>query len=329
MHSLACLFVVILSLGSALPAAVTVDDIRLGTYIAGPQRTVSALHGEVVLYLTWGVSCPRCHAAIAHIAGLKDEFGDRVTIIGSHRQFAEPAQIKKVWFQHGGTASDTIVDFGIIEGGDSDLFPHATVFDHTGAVVFAGSPMEIAGPLRDACQRYPGKLAIGYEWKHLLREAHAIGRQEGPIAGAIKSVRRALESDDQAVRSEADELFRRLSTFVETSQAEMEQARTADPVAAWTTAATMAELLQGDDLADAFIDAGKDMKRDRAFQNELKAAAALSKIESAADDAGVSTGSADARSAAACKQALEKLIKRFEGTKAATQAAELITTWKL
>ena len=318
-----------LALTTTLPAAATLNGANFGSYISGPQVDASQFSGQVVFWEYWGVNCPPCRASISHLVSLKEELGDQVLMVANHAQSSDPANIRKVWSENGGNDRITVIDRGGLPGHQGGGIPKCYVFDHTGELVFEGHPMQVDDALRQACAKAPGKLATGYDWQHLQQEARTIGRQEGPIGGAIKSVRKSAESDDAAVVAEATELLSRVNGWVAEERAAMEAARTADPLAAWTKANTMAGLLKGDDLEDQFKEVVKEMKKDRAFQNEVKAGMALAKIEDMAAQQGVVDGSADPSVVAACKKALESVIKKYDGTVAANAANGYLTEWKL
>lgn len=316
-------------LAAALPGAATLDGANLGTYISGPKLDLAQLKGQVVFWEYWGVNCPPCRASIKHMVELKHELGDQVVMVYNHCQNSDPAGIRKVWAENGGDDSITVVDFGQLPGTNVSGIPHCFLFDHTGKLVFDGSPFKVADIMRETCAKAPGALVADREWSHLKAEAFAIGRQQGPIGSAIKSVRKATEDDDAAVAAEANELLGRVQAWALGAQESVQADRSAEPLAAWETANTMAGLLKGDDLSDPFKELVSELKKDKAFQEELKAAAALAKIEQVARENGITGGMGDPKAAAACKKALGQIADRFEGTAAAAKAQTYMTEWKL
>jgi len=314
---------------AALPAAATLEGVTFGTYISGPELSAADLQGRVVFWEYWGVNCPPCRRSISHLTELKHRYGDQLVMVANHCQSSDPAGIRSVWTDNGGDTSITVIDHGNLPGNNVTGIPRCFVFDHTGALLYSGSPFEVDAVIEEACAKAPGALVADREWTHLEREAFAIGRQQGPIASAIDSVREASESDDAAIAAEGKDLLDRVVNWAQEQEQAVASARGKQPLEAWETANKLAKLLKGDELGEPFEHMVKEMRGDRAFKKELKAAAMLGKIEAVAAEQGITNAGGKPEAAAACRKALEQVIKRYEGTVAANRAEGYIEEWKL
>lgn len=315
------------------PFAVTAElvGVKLGTHVSGPRLAVQDLAGKVVLFEYWGVNCPPCRANIPHIselAALADT--DRLVVIANHCQ--EPGRTLAVWKECKGTDAPMVIEQGRLSGADVSGIPHCFLFDHTGRQVFEGSPGRIdSAMIRKLVDAAPGPLVKGGPYKACAREAQALRATGQSVATVLSSLRTKAEKGDGEAKSEARTLLAGIQEHVASQRARIDAARTEDPVTAAQTLQKMRTLLKGDELGRPFDDLYKELQQDKAFRAEISAAEALAQVRSAATRVGLDQGKviparrAEAQQVAA---ALEQLLKKYPGTKAAREAEKLKGEWK-
>lgn len=319
-----------------LSAAATLDGIALGTAVHGPKVSADDLKGRVVLFEYWGVNCPPCLASIKHLAEWQSKY-DRETfvIVANHCQGGTTDNTRAVWLAKGGGNDISVIDQGRLTGANVSGIPHCFLFDHNGVLVYDGSPFKVEEHLTKAVAAAPGALVAGYEWKKLAREAQAIGKRQG-VVGALKSVRKHALSDDAAARTEAEELLNRVDGWAAKQREALATARSEDPVEAVRIAGTMAGVLKGDELAEPFEAAFKELRADKEVQQAVKGAELLAKVKAAAESSGLAADPAAWLGRASNKSkaqeiagGLKAVMTRYAGTKAAVEAEALAKTWQL
>jgi hypothetical protein len=258
---------------------------------------------------------------------------DNFIIIANHCQGGGADNTRSVWLKHQGGDQITVIDSGDLNGAQVSGIPRCFLFDHDGKLIFDGHPGEVASKVEDAVKRAPGHLVAGYTWSKLAKEAAAVGRMQG-VGTVLKTVRKAAEAP--ATQEEAGELLRRIDAWQQEAQAELTAARGADPAGAYQIANRMAGLLKGDAWAKPFEDAAKELKADKGVQEAIKAADALAQVRAvgakygiAADPITWTSRASNKAKAQELATALATIQKRYAGTKAATEAAELAREWKL
>jgi thiol-disulfide isomerase/thioredoxin len=282
----------------------------------------------------WGVKCPPCLASIPHISELQEKYGrDQFVIIANHCQGFDDATTRATWKERGGSDQITVVNDGSLPGGNVSGIPHCFLFSHEGKLVYEGSPFDLDAPVEAAVKASPGFLVAGRTYQKTGKQAAAIGALKSNLGGTLKSLRTLAKGDDAIAKEEADHLLGRLGAYAERGMGQVVKDRSEDPLAASTTLARMVALFGGDELGQPFEDLVKELKADKAFQAELKAAALLADVRAQAGKIGLDANPEDAKrnrqGIAQVTDGLRLLVKKFPDTRAAGQATDLAKRWGL
>jgi thiol-disulfide isomerase/thioredoxin len=319
-------------IASAAQAAATLEGMRPGTHVNGPKYDPADLKGRVVLVEYWGVNCPPCLASIPHISELQEKYGrDQFIIIANHCQNADDAKTRAVFKGRGGSDLITVINQGDLVGANVSGIPHCFLFNHEGKLVYEGSPFDLDAPVESAVKNSPGFLVAGRTYQKTQKQAAVIGALKSNLTGTLKSLRTLSKGEDATAKEEADYLLGKLNDFSERNMGKITKARSEDPVAAGETLARMVQLFGGDELGKPYEDLVKELKSDKAFQAELKAAGILGDVRAQAAKIGLETNPEDAKrnrqAMTQIAESLKALVKKFPDTKAASQATELAKRW--
>ncbi|MBA3845107.1 MAG: TlpA family protein disulfide reductase [Planctomycetes bacterium] len=320
-----------------LCAEATLTGINLGTHVDGPKVSASDLQGRVVLFEYWGVNCPPCVGSIHHLTELQAKYGrDNFLIVANHCQGGSADNTRTVWRGKASNDLVSVVDSGALPGSNVTGIPRCFLFDHEGKLVFDGSPSQVDGALEQAMRDNPGQMVAGRTYQKLTKEAATLGAQKTPLAATLKALRKAAEGDDAAAKDEADFLLGRVGEWQAEQLEKVGTARAEDPERCLAQVTKMAALLKGDELGEPFATLQDEFKKDKAFQTELKAAAALAAIRADADKCKLSKDPTSAKAQKSNQAAiagiaanLKGLQKKFADTAAARRAAELSQEWGL
>jgi thiol-disulfide isomerase/thioredoxin len=314
-------------------AEATLKGVDLGRHVLGPKAATGDLQGKVVLFEYWGVHCPPCCASIPHLAEFQKKYGrDNFVIIANHCQGDGDEAVASMWSGRGGGTEVTVVNDGRLPGSNVSGIPRCFLFDHEGKLVFDGSPFDVEEKLKTAMAASPGALVVGHDFAKLGKQAAAIGAMKGNLAGTIKAIRTAAAGPDADAKGDADFLLERLSTYAVGRLDSIRGSRTDDPAGAMEALSRAVSLFKGDELGKPFEDLVKELKADKAFQTELKAAGALAAVQAQAAKIGLgSDPSAKNRKQAVAEilANLQTLQKQFAGTCAADKAGRLAQSWGL
>ena len=319
---------------TAAQAAATIEGFRAGPHVSGPKFDAADLKGRVVLVEYWGVNCPPCRASIPHLSELQAKYGrDQFVIVANHCQDADEAKAASVFKSCGGSDLITVVNHGDLPGANVSGIPHCFLFSHEGKLLYEGSPFSLDAPVESAVKNSPGFLIAGRTYQKTQKHAAAIGALRSNLGGTLKSLRTLAKGDDATAKEEADHLLGKVTEYSERNLEKITKDRSEDPVAASTTLARMVQLLGGDELGAPYEALVKELKADKAFQAELKAAGMLSEVVAQASKVGLDKNPEDAkRNRQAMTQIVEGLkavVKKFPDTKAAAQATDLAKRWNI
>lgn len=313
-------------------AAATLDGFQPGSHVSGPKIDPADLKGRVVLVEYWGVNCPPCLASIPHLSALQEKYGrDQFVIVANHCQSADNAQTASVFKSRGGSDLISVINHGSLSGADVSGIPHCFLFNHEGKLIYDGSPSGLDAPVESAVKSSPGFLVAGRTYQKTQKQAAAIGSLRANLTGTLKSLRTLAKGDDATAKEEAEHLLGKIDGFASRNLEQITANRSDDPVAASETLARMVQLLGGDELGAPFEALVKELKADKGFQAELKAAAILNDVRAQATKAGFDRSPEDAKrnrqAVTQIGETLKALVKKFPDTKAAGQAVELAKRW--
>lgn len=325
-----------LALGLALAAglaglgAAELKGVNLGTHVSGPKVTLDDLGGKVVIFEYWGVNCPPCRANIPHIselAALADP--EQLVVLANHCQ--GPGRTAAVWKECGGTDKPTVIEAGDLPGSNVTGIPRIFVFDHTGKQVFDGSPGQVDDAMiKKLLDAAPGPLVKAGSYKACAGEAAALKNSDRPVGSVLKALRTKAEKGKPEAQLEAQQLLEGVKSYADRQYAGITADRSTDPVSAWLRVQRLALVLKGDEWGKPFEDLVKELKADKPFMDELKAADGLAAIKAQATKIGLDRGQlppSRKNEAQAIGQAIDQLGKKYPGTRAAKEAEALKAEW--
>ena len=312
-------------------AAVDLKGVNLGQHVSGPKIANSDLAGKVVVFEYWGVNCPPCRANIPHIselAAIADP--DQLIVLANHCQ--SPGTTLKVWQECKGTDKPTVIEGGDLPGSNVSGIPHIFVFDHTGKLTFDGGPHDVTNAmitkLLDAA---PGPLVKGGPFKACASEAAALKSADRSVVSVLKALRTKAgnEKAKVEVQSEAKTLLESVKAYLDKQLAGITTDKTEDPLSAARRLNRIILLVKGDEWGKPFEEIAAQIKTDKAFQGEVRAAEALEMLKAQAAKIGLGSDPQALKrtEAASIAQTLEQLIKQFGTTKAGKEAVTLKASW--
>ena len=317
---------------TAAHAAVTLEGISPGSHVNGPRLDPTEFKGRVVLVEYWGINCPPCLASIPHLSELQEKYGrDQFILVANQCQDADDAKARSVFKSRGGSDLITVINHGQLPGANVSGIPHCFLFSHEGKLLYEGSPSGLDAPIEAAVKNNPGFLVAGRSYQKTKKHAAVLGALKSNLAATLKALRTLSKGDDVVAKEEADYLLGTVGDFSERNMSKIVTARTEDPLAAGETLARMVQLLGGDELGKPYEDLVKELKGDKQFQSEIKAAEMLQVVRAQAVKIGLETNPEDAKrnrqGVAQVVDHLKALLKKFPDTKAAVQATELAKNW--
>ncbi len=134
---------------SGSSSSTTLDKVKLGELITGPEVKLDEIKGRGVVLEFWGIHCGPCLASLPDMEKLNKRHKDELTVIGSHAQNGTDDEVKAV-------VKKNRLSYTIVKGTNPPTsfsgIPHAYVFDATGKMLFEGHPAdkEFDKAVRDA-----------------------------------------------------------------------------------------------------------------------------------------------------------------------------------
>jgi thiol-disulfide isomerase/thioredoxin len=230
-----------------LDTSFALKDVQLGKPVSGPHPAATDLTGKVVVVEFWGVSCPRCLAALPETAALHADLADfGLVVIGAHVQNAPAEQVKAVAKARG--VNFAVTERASVPSDDIPELPHAIVFDADGKCVFRGTP-------RDA--EVKARVAVG-EWLVANTGRERFSAEFAPVVSglrkgqsphlALPKVLALLDSPQPA----ADDAKALLASLTAVGRAKLKQAKAVaetDPAEALRLAESLPRTFKGVPLA--------------------------------------------------------------------------------
>lgn len=227
------------------------SQVRLGRQVYGPRLSKLDFENRVTVICTWGITCPTAVRGLSRLNQLREKYRDRGLVVAAFHCRRDPWIIE-----------DNIVHccrklepaFPITRRGWvcpwPDLFlPWAAVFDHTGAMVFAGRLQEAEKKLVAVLDKAPDYL-IGGPYKHIAAQADAITADRQHAGRYLPGLRKtAAGPEDVPAAREARTAIARMEQYVENRfrKALEEPANFAERV---RLCREIVEQFQGDEIAD-------------------------------------------------------------------------------
>jgi thiol-disulfide isomerase/thioredoxin len=278
---LALLFVPLLS-AAEFNMKLMLDDVNPGVTLSGTPIKVADLKERVVLIEFWGVNCPPCRKSMPDLAKLNTELAPQgFVLIGAHCQEAPDAEVTKLAKSLG--ANFSITKQTQIRGGDDfSGIPHCVLFDHTGKCVYRGSPFQAEPAIRKAMTAAPPPV-LGEHTITKLTALVNLLKKEANIGKALADAKLRVSSPDKKIAEEATFIVEKIHAWGTNRLEAAKAAKDTDPVLAVSLATKVTTHLKGSEPAKAATEYLDELKKNKDFQVELKAAQALVAIKTQHD----------------------------------------------
>jgi len=227
----------------------------------------------------------------------------------------------------------TITQQGSLKGDTSSGIPRAWLFDHTGKCVWEGHPTQIDGQLETVMRNAPHWLTRGRQLKSksVLRQSLKLhsNRSYGAIANTLGKLIEKSEGKD-AQKEEAAFLRANILKYGNDRLSQAAADESQEPIAALQNYRELKGLFKGTEIGKKASKRSKELKTDKAFQKELKAAKILAYIEGqmALMKPGGSKKRSNLRLIANIRSAANMLQKKYPTTSAAQKAQSIVSGLK-
>lgn len=217
---------------------------------------------------------------------------------------------------------------GGIPGDSSSGIPRAFLYDWTGKCVAEGHPSELYGKIDELMKVAPHYLTGGRDFKSddVQKVAKKLpkNRDYGDLVGDLSKLEEKLEGSE---KEEASYLKGRLVDHGQRLWDRAEANVSDSPLMAELEFKELSKLYGGHELGDKASEKLKELKKDKDFQEEVKAFKYLAAIEEAAGDykgAYAPEHPANRPVIAKCQALYARLKKKHPESKAVSQAEALI-----
>jgi len=275
--------------------------------------------------------------AFPHLVKLQEEHKDKLVIVGVHCQNATKDQV--VAMVRDAKINYTIVNSGQVKGKNFSGIPMYFLFNHKGELVYEGRTEGVDAPLEAAVKAAPDWLAGDHPYSKLRSQAAQVAGRRG-LGKVLAECRKLAEGTDEASAQEAKWLMERLEPYGKGLLEKAKDAETQDAERAMSLYDQASKLFAGDPIGDEGAAAVKRLKEDPAFKKELDAAKAFKAVQAGIEKMKPcrSTEELDLATCVECKKKnaaaiaslagqLHAIVKKYEGTNAARQAADLLEAW--
>lgn len=227
----------------------------------------------------------------------------------------------------------TVTQQGSLKGDVGQGIPRAYLFDWTGKCVGEGSPHAMEKQLDELMQKAPPWIAGGKEFKSDEVKKIAAGLKSPTAFGKSLVKLEKLKDAEGDTGTEASYLAERIAGYGNGILADAKANETEDAFAAMTGYAEASKNFKGHEIGKQAATRMKELKKDKAFQKELKAGQMLMQMEAVAGslksvNGGINPQHPANRKPMAQLMALRKKLKKKYGeTKAAAKAEALFASF--
>jgi len=210
---------------------------------------------------------------------------------------------------------------------------HLMVFDHTGACVFRGTPADGYDAIAHAVRASPASILEGRTLEKLA-PLQKLLEEDANVAVALRKAKAQVAAADEATVEEARYLVEKVEAFGRRLLDDAAAAKASDPFRAAALVRQCAADFKGTPLGTEAMAVGRDLKKDKAFQDALAAVQQFTQLQAMRSQVLKSLGGEDtatpdmvARVPSAVKQQMADLATRVQrhlpGTKYASGAADI------
>lgn len=286
---------------------------------------ISELRGDVIIVERWGVNCPPCRALIPHLVQLQTKYGAQgLHIFTFESQNSSEDKIKALMLPQN-------VNYPVATSGGNAYqtgggIPHAWVIGVDGKIIWEGNPRNgmdkvVEEELKKV--KYPG---LGKA--EVAKEAVKVAVQytKGQYTAARKEAKKLAENEKSSDEAKADAQFI-AERVTKLAASKLEEAKAAEAAKDYAKALAIydwiAKNFKGDEEGTAAEAKVKELKADKDVKREMDAQVAFNKIIDSVKKPGTT-----AVDYAAAAGALKGFVKKFEGTKAASDAEKILSQIK-
>ena len=229
----------------------------------------------------------------------------------------------------------TITQGGRVQGDESRGIPHAYLFDWTGKCVGEGNPNEMTSKLDGLMAKAPPWIAGGKDFKSEEVAKIAASLRSPTSFGKALGELEKLKASEGDTGSEATFLAERIANYGNGLLTDAQANESADPFAAVEGYSEAAKCFKGHEIGDKASDRLKELKKDKAFKDELAAAKMLMQMEAVAGTLKAENGTINPQHPANRKPIQQlmgmrkQLQKKYPESKAAAKADALLTPFGL
>ena len=250
---------------------VTLDQVKLGDHVFGPNRSANDLKGRVVLLEFWAIQCGPCLAAIPQLVKLQEELKDSgFVIVAAYAQAGTNVEISAVCRKY--RVNYTVIASASVPAATDNTLPKMFLFDSSGKMVEkGGTDGAMLKKIRDLVAAEPHFLAAGKKYTVPKVAALADALKKTSAYGQILKKLDPLAKGDGVAADEAKDLKERIEAYGARKMAEAKALEADDAFAAVIEYNRVAASFTGASAGDGAKGRLKELKADEDFQNELKA----------------------------------------------------------
>lgn len=218
-------------------------------------------------------------AGMPHLVQVQEKYkAQGVIVYASHCQNVE--QGKVVALCRSKKVNYTVVDNGRLAGDDSNGIPHAWLFDASGKVVMEGHVEQFTAKIEELLKSEPHWITRGKKLE--TKEARAIGeglKAGKPFGWALEQSEALLKKTDAKVVEEATFLKEQLTAEGERRLAEAKTAEEENAFKAELAYKDLEATWKKSDAGHKAAERSKELKKDKAFQEEVKVGKMIAQVE--------------------------------------------------
>jgi len=260
---------------------------------------------------------------------LQEEFKDSgLVVIGLHSQNGTKEEVANK--ARGLKVNYPIFDRGSIPGQKVDGLPSCFLFDSSGKLVASGRS-ELKTKAQALAQSEPHFLAAGMKYTKHKATAESLKKSKA-YGSMLKKLEKDLKSEG-AAGAEAKYLTERITAHGTRQVEAAKEAEKEDAFAAMQTWSDLSTNFKGHEIGTEAAKRVKELKADKAFQEELKASTMAQQILGECNKLIAQGGKIDLEYAvnkpvaANIRASVAALKKKFPESKAATNITSLVQTY--
>ncbi|MFA5794057.1 MAG: TlpA disulfide reductase family protein [Candidatus Brocadiia bacterium] len=265
--------------GAQASPDITIDSIRFGGLWMGNNISTDDLEGYVVAVEFWGKWCPPCREMIPHVVGWNTKYSAQgLIILGFHSTQSETKD-EVAAFCKENKISYNIYDRGGVAGVEVKSVPYLILFNQEGKLVYNGHPASADSKLEELMKNARDPIVGDGVYNKIggLAKKAQEKKELGKILNTLKT--KHINSENAEEAAEAEKLVGNLTAYGECLLQRAELKKETYPTNAWNLYQKVANIYKGDEIGEKANKIIKELKVDKAFQDNLKADNELAQIK--------------------------------------------------